>query len=334
MKRCLIVQTAFLGDVILATPIAEAIHRLHPGVEVNMLVRKGHEPLLARHAFIQQVLSWDKTQPKHRELPKLIKHIRRQAYDEVINVQRFGATGILTVFSGARQTTGFRKNPLSWLFSRAVPHQLGGKAPPHEVDRNLNLVSGWPKDKRLRPKLYPGKEDHDSVKIYQDGPYVVIAPASVWYTKQYPKAAWLAFLKASELRHYRIYLVGSPADKALCAHIQSDAEHPAVSNLAGELTLLQTAALMAGAQMTYCNDSAPLHLASAMNAPVAGIFCSTIPAFGFGPLSADSHVIEAPTTLKCRPCTNHGKPMCPRGHFRCAFDITPKQLLAPLHSEA
>ena len=161
-----------------------------------------------------------------------------------------------------------------------------------------------------------------------------MAPASVWYTKQYPREAWKALLKSPALLPFRLYLVGGPDDHPLCEQIQSESQHPAVTNLAGKLSLLQTAALMEHASMNYCNDSAPLHLASAMNARVVGIFCSTVPTFGFGPLSDESHVIEAPTNLTCRPCTNHGKPLCPKGHFRCAFDITPDLLTAPLTRQA
>jgi heptosyltransferase-2 len=89
-----------------------------------------------------------------------------------------------------------------------------------------------------------------------------------------------------------------------------------VVNLAGKLTLLQSAALMACAQHNYVNDSGPLHLASATNAPVSAFFCSTIPEFGFGPLSDKARIIEV-QGLDCRPCGLHGHKSCPKGHFRC-----------------
>jgi heptosyltransferase-2 len=78
---------------------------------------------------------------------------------------------------------------------------------------------------------------------------------------------------------------------------------------------------MKNAQMNYVNDSAPMHLASAVNAPVTAIFCSTIPAFGFTPLSDHSRVIETSEVLPCRPCGLHGYAKCPKGHFKCAETI-------------
>jgi heptosyltransferase-2 len=88
--------------------------------------------------------------------------------------------------------------------------------------------------------------------------------------------------------------------------------------MAGKLSFLESAALMKHAVMNYVNDSAPLHLASATDAPVTAVFCSTIPAFGFGPLSSNSRVIETIEDLECRPCGLHGYKVCPRGHFKCA----------------
>jgi heptosyltransferase-2 len=84
---------------------------------------------------------------------------------------------------------------------------------------------------------------------------------------------------------------------------------------------------MKGAIMNYVNDSAPLHFASAVNAPVTAVFCSTVPAFGFGPLSDVSFVVETDIPLSCRPCGLHGYKACPLGHFNCSI-IEKEKLLA------
>ena len=73
--------------------------------------------------------------------------------------------------------------------------------------------------------------------------------------------------------------------------------------------------------MNYVNDSASLHLGSAMNAPTTAIFCSTVPEFGFGPLADQSRVVQTPEPLDCKPCTLHGRKACPLGHYRCAWGI-------------
>jgi heptosyltransferase-2 len=103
--------------------------------------------------------------------------------------------------------------------------------------------------------------------------------------------------------------------------------HPQTQNLCGKLSFLQSAALMQAAEMNYTNDSAPLHFASAMNSPVTAVFCSTVPAFGFGPLRNNGKAVEIKERLSCRPCGLHGHKTCPEGHFKCAMEITNEQLL-------
>jgi len=127
-----------------------------------------------------------------------------------------------------------------------------------------------------------------------------------------------------------VYLLGGPPDTAACERLAQAAGRPGLVNLSGKLSLPASAALMRGAVLNYVNDSAPLHLCSAVDAPVCAVFCSTVPRFGFGPLSTFSRIVEHPGPLACRPCGLHGHARCPLGHFRCALEIETPQLLAAL----
>jgi heptosyltransferase-2 len=147
-----------------------------------------------------------------------------------------------------------------------------------------------------------------------------MAPASVWFTKQLPEAKWVELIKKTPAWQ-AVFLVGGPGDHALCERIRQAINAPNVHNTAGKFSLLQTAALMKHAVMNYTNDSAPQHLASAMDAPVTVFFCSTTPNFGFGPLSTIAHTVEISEQLACRPCGLHGKKACPKGHFDCGRKI-------------
>jgi heptosyltransferase-2 len=179
-----------------------------------------------------------------------------------------------------------------------------------------------------RPVLYPAAADWQAVAHYSAAqPYIVIAPASIWYTKQWHLAGWQTLLK-NVASDFTIYLIGGAADVDYCQGLT--AFHPKAINLAGKLSLLQSAALMQAAARVIVNDSAPLHLASAVNAPTTAIFCSTAPSFGFGPLADDSVVIEVTETLACRPCGLHGHKACPRQHFRCATQIEVARIVATI----
>src|SRR5262245_23366692 len=99
--KFLIIQTAFIGDVVLATSIVEKLHARFPDAQIDFLLRKGNEALLQKHPLLNEVLIWEKKKDKFKNLFRLLKLIRKRRYDKVINVQRFAATGMLTVFSKA-----------------------------------------------------------------------------------------------------------------------------------------------------------------------------------------------------------------------------------------
>jgi len=118
-----------------------------------------------------------------------------------------------------------------------------------------------------------------------------------------------------------VYILGGKGDQAFCEDIINKTIAKTSINLAGQLNLLESAALMEKAERNFVNDSGPLHIASAMNAPVTAFFCSTMLNFGFGPLSDDSKVLETTEVLECRPCGLHGHKSCPKGHFKCGYSI-------------
>ncbi len=317
MKRILIIQTAFLGDVILATAMTETLHLHYPEAYIDMLVKKQNLAPLMKHPYLNNVLTLDKEKNKSVELFRLLKTIRSKRYDAVINIQRFFTSGFLTAFSGAKIRSGYSKNPFSFLFTHTYDHPLENT---HETVRNHTLISFLKIDKPSLPKIYIPEDDEKFVGHLKQKPYICIAPASVWFTKQYPVEKWIEFLDTVP-ENICVYMLGAASDIKICNEISEKTIHSNSITLCGKLTLLQSASLMKDAIMNYVNDSAPLHITSAVNAPVTAIFCSTIPDFGFGPLSDDTLVVQTHEQLTCRPCGIHGHRTCPEKHFRCAISI-------------
>jgi len=327
MQKILVIQTAFIGDVVLATALLESLHAQYPLAVMDVLVRQGNESLLNAHPFIHEVIVWNKKKQKYNHWLKILFQIRKANYDAVVNVQRFAATGLWTALSKAKFKIGFNKNPFSFLFTHSIKH-LEIEAGMHEINRNHQLIQIWGPIVLVPPKLYPTAQDLELIKKYQDQPYICIAPASVWYTKQYPLSAWVKFLQALPFDG-PIYILGGAGDRIIGEKMMKTTNKQLI-NLAGEIGFLASAALQAKAVLNYVNDSAPMHFASAMNAPVVAIYCSTIPAFGYGPLSDQSFVVQTQENLACRPCGLHGKKKCPLTHFNCAHSIQIQELTNPL----
>jgi ADP-heptose:LPS heptosyltransferase len=321
--RILIIQSAFLGDVILITPMLRELKIAIPEAEIDVLVRKGNESLLSNNPHLSQLFIWDKKR-KFASLFENLFTIRKHKYDEVICVQRYFNAGFLATFSKGKKLTGFSQNPWSFMFHNKMKHELqGGK---HEVERNLALIQHLvAQAQNRRPELFPSPADYDFVQQYQKESYYCMAPASVWFTKQLPEEQWVKLIQFLK-QEINVYLIGATSDFELCERIRTTANSGKVINLCGKLNLMQSAALMQKAQRNYVNDSGPMHLASAMNARTTVFYCSTVSEFGFGPLADDSEIREVQEKLDCRPCGSHGYNVCPKQHFNCGQKIDVSQV--------
>jgi len=311
-KRFLIIQTAFIGDVILATALVEKIHAVFPDAEIHFLLKKGNEKILEGHPILKKILLFNKKE-KLKSILSLIAEIRKERYDFIINVHRHFSSGLLTILSGAKEKIGFKKNPLSFLYTKKIDHNWDK----HEIERNQKLIAHITDAIALKPKLYPSAEDWKYISDNYALPYITVSPSTLWATKALPIERWVDLIDrlASDKK---VYLLGGASDTEVCEKLKNLCSNERVEVLAAKLSFLKDAALMAAAEMNYVLDSGPLHICSAMNAPVTAVFCSTSPSYGFGPLSDISFVIETKEKLSCKPCGAHGHKKCPEGHFKCA----------------
>lgn len=330
LKKVLVIQTAFMGDCVLATALLESLHVANPEMELHFLINEQHKALFTGHPYLKKVWTWDKKN-KYKNLYQLIKSIRNERFCAVVNVQRFAATGLITLFSGASIKVGFDKNPLSGYFDYVVPHTFEKGL--HEIDRNHKLLDAAFTDcQPAKPRIYPTVETQALVSEFTTGKYITISPMSVWPTKTFPQGRWVELLQVIP-KEFKVYLLGGPSDLEGCNQLAQAAKQAGVlldiEVLAGKLSFQGSAAVMQAAAMNYMNDSGPVHLASAVNAPQVLVYCSTTPFLGFGPLSDGGVFVETIENLPCRPCGITGKKECPLQHFNCAMGIQITQFPIP-----
>ena len=133
----------------------------------------------------QKIKIFDKKNGKLKSLKSLITEFRKTRYDLVINLHRFGSSGIITALSGGKIKYGFKKNPFSFAYSKSFEHSIDNGQ--HEVERNLSIIKEFGANKIVKPSLYPTLEQFDKVNQFKLKEYYCFAPASVWFTKQLPK---------------------------------------------------------------------------------------------------------------------------------------------------
>tara|TARA_Y100000385_G_scaffold273383_1_gene315230 strand:- start:1529 stop:2542 length:1014 start_codon:yes stop_codon:yes gene_type:complete len=333
-RKVLIIQTAFIGDAILATSLLESWHHVHPGDELHFLVRSGNESLLDFHPFLAGLHTWKKSSNaglRYWNLVALGIDLRRMNFDVVVTPHRHISSGILMLMSGAKQRMGFSSHPFSMAFTHSQDHGLGNGE--HEIERNHRLIAD---DVALlepkKPRLYPAQ------KIDNQGwseKFGVAAPSSQWATKQWPSSRWIEWLdlEFGIAPEQTIVLIGAPSDRAELELIANQSKHELLE-IRTDLSLLGAVGLMRGAMWVVTNDSGPMHMASSVDVPTVAIFCSTLPSFGFGPLASQSVVVEVEMKLDCRPCGLHGHQACPLSHFNCGHGITAGQVAAAVKALA
>jgi lipopolysaccharide heptosyltransferase II len=311
----LVVQTAFLGDVVLTTPLLSALAARHGPVDV--VTTPGAAVLLEGHPAVRSVIAYDKRRAARgwRGIARLGRELRARRYSRVYLPHRSLRSAALALWSGAPERIGFSDAPAALTYTRRVPRAQTG----HEVERLLAL--GKPDSEPAAPVSLPLTAD-DQARAGSwlssrgiGSRFVAIAPGSVWATKRWPYYGELA------LRMNRpVVVVGGPEDAPL-AHAIVEATGGNVVSAAGELTLRESAALIARAAVLITNDSAPLHLATAVRTPVIALFGPTVPEFGFGPRNPGDLSLGH-GSLECRPCSRHGPSRCPLGHHRCMRELS------------
>ena len=328
LSPSLVIQTSFIGDTVLTTPL---LAKLAERAKVDVVVTALSAPLLANNNAIREVIVYDKRGEDRgvSGFVRLARRLQRSRYAIAYMAQGSMRSAALAFAAGIGARTGFETSAGRRLYTARVPYYENE----HHATRLLRLAGDVSDvaSTQPRPRLFPGESDRAAVDglLREAGwsgePLVAVAPGSVWATKRWPHYPELA----AQLKG-RVVVMGSAADRQLATEI-SATTGSRVIDATGKLSLLASAEMISRATALVTNDSAPLHLASAMGTPTIAIFGPTVPEFGFGPLAPRAIVLGI-TTLACRPCDRHGPQRCPLGHWRCMREITPRQVAAAVEN--
>ena len=328
-RRVLIIQTAFLGDVILITPLIRATHELFPEASIDVLVIPETVPVLANNPDIRRILTFDKRGNKALAFMKTLREIRRNRYDLAISPHSSLTTAYLMWLGGIRERLGFDRWKASGYLTMKVPHLKHI----HKARKNLHLLSVFTdREFGMQTEVFPDQAMVDRAAKIKGNlprpgrPAIVVFPGSIWLTKRWPEDHFVTLMRALEDAGFNLILGGSPSERDLCDRIVR-ASGAAAVNIAGETGPLEAAAVIRLCDLVICNDSAPLHLANAVGTDVFAIGGPTdMKRMGYFPFRENDVIFEV--DLACRPCGSHGGRRCPEGHHRCMKDLKPEVILA------
>lgn len=319
----LVIQTAFLGDVVLTIPLIQALAERHGAVDV--VTTPGAASLLETHPSVRRVVRWDKKGGEGPGAWGLGKALKAEGYKRVYLPHRSVRSAVVAKLTGARERIGFADAPLlaRALYTRSYPRHTNE----HESVRLLSLLGDVVASGDWTLVTTPDDDAKATnwlrTRGIADG-FVAMAPGSIWGTKRWPSYPELAAKLDKQ-----VVVIGGKEDAALGEAIVAAAPTSAKSAV-GELSLRESAALLKHAGLLVTNDSAPLHLATAVRTPILALFGPTIPAFGYGPIRAGDRVAEI--KLDCRPCSLHGPQVCPLGHHKCMRDQSAESIVATIRT--
>ncbi len=323
MQRILIVQTAFIGDVILITPLIKAVKEIFPDSSIDALVIPQTKSVLENNPDIRKIITFDKRENKLIAFSRTLKIIRQNHYSLCIIPHSSFTTALLTYFAGIKKRIGFDR----WLAKYFLTDRLPFSKNILRIQKNLSLLKPLSeKDFSLQTHLYPNSADILKVETELDSlsRFIAIAPGSVWASKRWPKEYFIVLTQSLVKQGHSLVFTGSTQERELCEEIIQSAGIKAI-NFAGDMTLLQTAAIFQKAELVLSNDSGALHIANAMQTPVFAFFGPTVQSLGYYPFQPKDLVLE--TDIPCRPCGSHGGNVCPLKHFKCMRNITPDIVL-------
>jgi len=327
-NRGLVIQTAFPGDVILSTPlIRRAAERT--GAPVDVVVIPAAAPVLQNNPWIRDIITFDK-QGADKGLGgfwRLARKLKTRHYGTAYLAQGSLRSALLAFVARIPRRIGFR----GAAGNRFYTHAVTDVGEPHQIEKLLKLADGAPD--RREPEIYPSAGDRDAVSALLAesgivGDFVALAPGSAWATKRWPYFSELARALVGEVP---IAIVGGPGDRADARAIKIAVGNTPMADGTGQLTMLQSGELIRRARLLVSGDTAPVHLASAVNTPVVEIYGPTVPQFGFAARPELSRIIE-PDPMSCRPCSHHGPVVCPLVHHKCMKDTPIGRVLAEIRT--
>lgn len=330
IKKILIIDLAFIGDVILAGPLTRAVRQRWPQAEICMLTVPLTKPVAEMLPAIDKAIAYDK-KGVHQGLGgmwKMAGELRREHFDLAI-CMNFALRGAMVArLAGIPYRLGYDAQHAGWFLTWAASHIREGIK--HETRNHLEVLKPWgfgTEDYSL--SLQPAEKNilsyeqkAEKLSLAKQGEYFVICPIGSYERKNLPLPLAVQLIRKLEAAK-PVYLIGGSGEQAVLSAMAKAGHLPEGRVLAGTLNLPELAVFLQRARAMVSVDTGPMHMAQAVNCPTVAVFGPTDPAV-WGPVNPNSQLVYAGE--KCSPCWGKGE--C--NNNRCMERIKADEVLQAL----
>jgi len=341
-KKILVIRFSSIGDIILTTPVFRYLKNIFPNSEIHFLTREEYSIILQNNPYINRIISFN-TKKGFSGLRMLKHNLEEEKYHAVFDLHGSLRSRYLTFLLNSDEIRRIKKYYLKrFLLVKAKINFFRNRGNSGS-NRTFSVVEKYLRTcgfsetsgnfEQIKLELFPLSQDLKNADLFWKkfagkSLRLAVAPGAKHFTKRWP-AEYYGELAALLYKKYKLktVFVGGPDEVQTVNEICkiADPKENFTVNLAGKLSLMETASIISHCSLFISNDSALMHVASAFQRFQIAIFGSTVRELGFFPLNPRSRILEK--SIACRPCSHIGRPECPQRHFDCMREIKPTDVM-------
>jgi len=327
IKKILLIRLRRIGDVTLTTPAISALRQGLPTASISYIIERPYRELVEGNPNLDKVIVLERKQSL-RGFFKLIRLIRKEKYDVVLDFHGGPRASLITLLSKAKLKVGYRIKYKNFIYNIKVPRSAK-EGHFHSVENHINLVKALGVDVKSLPPLYlpqAQKTEVEKVKKFIEENElgrskiitIHISAGNVFRNWGVDNIVHLTNLLGQQ-PGVKVVLAGTSEDQEAEEEILKKSTASLLS-LVGRLNLREAKELISHSSLFVGPDSGPMHIAASTSTPIVALFGPTLPAH-FAPWQAKAFVVEK--ELDCRPCKQRN---CIYEDFRCLRSIDPEEV--------